>query len=402
MRKAVVVTFAIAATLAMTETATRGQRGAAPAIPDLAGKILTVAGPIDPSAAGQTLMHEHIFIDFKAPPPMMPPPVGINVLKPTQPAAPVPPAPAPGQVGDRPGPVPGLSPGNRSGRGGGGGGLTDYDESLAEIMEFKKVGGGTIVDVTNFGLTRDPEALLRISKASGLHVVMGAGWYQKALHPPDMSDRSVDELTKIVVDDVTVGAQGTRIRSGIIGEVGINGNPLIENELKSIRASARAARLTGAPMLLHSFAPPAEMMQALDIIASEGVDLTRVVMGHSGRDISATKPFFDRGVYIEWDYMGQADQMTPARADQIATTIASAITAGFADKVLVAHDICTKAQLKRNGGGGYAYIATMIVPALRAKGISDETIRKILIDNPRRALTFVAPQRAVPQTTTAR
>ncbi|HEY7188430.1 MAG TPA: hypothetical protein VH436_17860 [Vicinamibacterales bacterium] len=388
MRKAVVVAVTIAAALAMTETATRGQRGAASAIPNLAGKILTVAGPIDPSAAGQTLMHEHIFIDFKAPPPMMPPPVGINVLKLTQPAAPPPSAPAPG---------------DRTARGGGGGGgLTDYDESLSEIMEFKKIGGGTIVDVTNFGLTRDPEALLRISKASGLHVVMGAGWYQKALHPPDMSDRSVDELTKIVVDDVTVGAQGTRIRSGIIGEVGINGNPLIENELKSIRASARAARLTGAPMMLHSFAPPAEMMQALDVIASEGVDLKRVVMGHSGRDISATKPFFDRGVSIEWDYMGQSNQMTPERADQIATTIASAINAGFADKVLIAHDICTKAQLKRNGGGGYAYIATTIVPALRAKGISDETIRKILVDNPRRVLTFVAPQRAVPQTPTAR
>jgi phosphotriesterase-related protein len=144
------------------------------------------------------------------------------------------------------------------------------------------------------------------------------------------------------------------------------------------------------------------MMQALDVIASEGVDLKRVVMGHSGRDISATKPFFDRGVSIEWDYMGQSNQMTPERADQIATTIASAINAGFADKVLIAHDICTKAQLKRNGGGGYAYIATTIVPALRAKGISDETIRKILVDNPRRVLTFVAPQRAVPQTPTAR
>ena len=60
------------------------------------GQILTVAGAIDPSAAGQTLMHEHIFIDFKAPPPMMPPPTGISVLKPAQPAPEPPPAPAPG------------------------------------------------------------------------------------------------------------------------------------------------------------------------------------------------------------------------------------------------------------------------------------------------------------------
>jgi phosphotriesterase-related protein len=387
IRTAVIATVTLVTAFVISRTPVLGQRGVAPAIPNLAGKILTVAGPIDPSAAGQTLMHEHIFIDFKAPPPMMPPPAGISVLKPAQPAPEPPPAPAPG---------------GRTGRGGGGGGLTDYEESLAEITEFKKIGGGTIVDVTNFGLTRDPEALLRVSKASGLNVVMGAGWYQKALHPPDMSERTVEELTAIVVRDVTIGAQGTSIRSGIIGEVGINGNPLIENELKSIRASARAARLTGAPMLLHSFAPPAEMMQALDIIASEGVDLTRVVMGHSGRDISATKPFLDRGVYIEWDYMGQANQMTSERADQIAATIASVINAGFADKVLVAHDICTKPQLKRNGGGGYTYISTMIVPALKAKGIGDDTIRKILVDNPRRALTFVAPQQAVPQTTAAR
>jgi phosphotriesterase-related protein len=382
-REAFVSALALAAAFVTTRTVTQGQRGATPDIPNLAGRILTVTGPIDPSAAGETLMHEHIFIDFKAPPPMMPPPAGISVLRPSTPA-PSTPAPA----------------GRRGG--GGGGGLTDYDESLAEIIEFKKIGGGTIVDVTNFGLTRDPDALLRVSKASGLNVVMGAGWYQKALHPPDMTDRTVDELTDIVVRDVTVGAQGTRVRSGIIGEVGINGNPLVENELKSIRASARAARLTGAPMLLHSFASPAEMMQALDIIASEGVDLTRVVMGHSGRDISASRPFFERGVYVEWDYMGQSGQMTPERANQIAATIASAINAGFADKVLVAHDVCTKPQLKRNGGGGYTYIATMIVPALKAKGIGDETIRKILIDNPRRVLTFVAPQRAVPQAAAAR
>src|SRR5215471_6810648 len=118
-------------------TTLTAQRSATPPIPNLAGKIMTVAGPIDPSALGQTLTHEHIFIDFKAPPPMVPAVTGISVLKPAQP-------------------------------GGGSAGLTDFDESLAEINEFKKVGGGTIVDVTNFGLTRDPEALLRVSKASGL------------------------------------------------------------------------------------------------------------------------------------------------------------------------------------------------------------------------------------------
>jgi phosphotriesterase-related protein len=127
-------------------------------VPDLSGRILTVQGPIDPADAGITLMHEHIFIDFRAPPPMRPPPTEISVLR-AQAAGP-------------------------PGRGSFGGGLTDFDESLAELTAFKAIGGGTIVDTTNFGLTRDPEVLRRISEASGLHVVMGAGWYQKALHPP--------------------------------------------------------------------------------------------------------------------------------------------------------------------------------------------------------------------------
>jgi phosphotriesterase-related protein len=365
-------TALVAVSVWVTTISLTAQR--APAIPNLTGRILTVQGPIDPSAAGQTLMHEHIFIDFKAPPPMVPPVTGLSVLR--TPAA--------------------AAPGGR-----GGGGLTDYDESLAEILEFKKIGGGTIVDTTNFGLTRDPDALLRVSKASGLHVVMGAGWYQKALHPPDMTERTVDELTAIVVRDVTVGAQGTDIRSGIIGEVGVNARPLVENELKSIRASARAARLTGAPMSIHSFGTSEEMLQTLDIIASEGVALSRVVMGHSGgRDMAYMKQLFSRGVFVEWDYMGQSP-LNPQRDEQIVASLAEAINAGYADQVLVAHDVCTKPQLKKNGGGGYTYVSTIILPGLRAKGISEEHIRKILLDNPRRALTFVAPQPAAAAASTA-
>jgi phosphotriesterase-related protein len=118
-------------------------------------------------------------------------------------------------------------------------------------------------------------------------------------------------------------------------------------------------------------------------------------MSHTGgRDMAYMKQLFDRGVYVEFDYMGQAP-LTPARADQIVTSIASVIEAGYADKVLVAHDVCTKPQLKKNGGGGYTYISTVILPGLKAKGVSDDNIRKILVDNPRRVLTFVKPQPAV-------
>ena len=347
-------------------------------IPNIAGQVQTVNGLIDPAALGETLLHEHIFIDFKQPPPMIPPPTKIVVIQP--PAT----------------PAPGDKPGQR--------GLTDFDESLNAIMDFKNHGGGTIVDVSNFGLTRDPLALQLVSRVSGLNVVMGAGWYMHQYHPSDMDQLTVQQLTEIIVHDITVGAQGTNIRSGIIGEVGVGDfedfkkhHPLEPNVTKSVRASARAARITGAPMSIHNFEGLPEMMQVLDIIQSEGVDLRRVVMSHTGgRPTQEMEAIFKRGAYVEWDYMGQAP-LPAANAKRIIDSIAATIKAGHAAQIVLSHDICTQAQLKINGGGGYTYINDVILPGLKAQGISDATIHQITYENPAHALTFVAPEPAVHQ-----
>lgn len=352
---------------------TTGQSATKSAIPNLKGKVLTVNGPVDPAELGETLMHEHIFIDFKKPPPMDPMPTSISVIQP-------------------------KSDKSEKKRGG----MTDFDESLHAIMQFKKEGGGTIVDVSNFGLTRDPLALKLVSEASGLNVVMGSGWYMHQLYPADMDSLTVGQLTDIIVHDVTVGAQGTHIRSGIIGEVGVGDfkdfkdpHPLLPNVIKSIRAAARASRMTGAPMTIHNFEPFDQMMKVLDIIESEGVDLHRVVMSHTGgRPVKEMKALFKRGVYVEWDFMGQAP-LSDKAATKIIDSITSMIKAGYANQIVLSHDICTQAQLQVNGGGGYTYINDIILPGLRAKGISKATIHKIMYENPRRELTFAAPQQPV-------
>ena len=141
MTKRMAIVAVVAGLVTATFAAVSAQRAA---VPNLAGKVLTVAGPIEPSALGPTLMHEHIFIDFKRPPSAIPMAAGAGAAQ--------------------RGPMP---PGWNL--------LADFNEQLAEVAEFKKAGGGAIVDVTNIGLSRDPRALLRISQASGLHVVMGAG-----------------------------------------------------------------------------------------------------------------------------------------------------------------------------------------------------------------------------------
>ncbi len=353
-----------------------GQRAPLPAIPNLAGKVLTVKGPVDPSVLGETLMHEHIFIDFQSPRPRPQGPAAVPVTLANL-----------GAVRMARGPATSN------------GFLADFDESLYEVMEFKYAGGGTIVDVSNIGLGRDPKGLARISNASGLHVVMGAGWYQKQFHPLDMDQKTVEEMTDVIVRDVAVGVDGTGVRSGVIGEVGINGNPLIDNERKSTRASGRASRLTGAPISFHVGGVGEEKFEVLDILASEGVDLSHVVMGHSNAlavDLPLARRVLARGVYIEFDYLGAPGSpggYLSARDDQkVAKGLAALVKEGYADRIVLGHDVCTKIQLKTYGGLGFTYISDYFLPALRTMGVSEQDIHKMMVENPRRALTFTAPR----------
>lgn len=389
MKRFVLVLFAALVQSCANTPSGSFARGDSPAgIRNLAGKILTVRGPIDPARAGPTLMHEHIFIHFKTPATAAGEFDQMTAQQKILSQEALARAPKDWVDGGHdPDWAKGFPPGWNT--------LEDYDTELSEIMEFSKAGGGTIVDVSNFGLSRDPARLKRISEASGLNVVMGAGYYQKMFHPRDMSVRTVEELTDIIVHDITVGAQGTGIRSGIIGEIGIEGRPLTDNEIKSTRASARASVLTGAPMSFHmGGGTPEEKQRIMDIVEAEGVDLNHVVMGHNGTgDVQQMKRITDRGAYIEFDFMGFGPQaVTPEATDRLAQSIATLIHAGLTDRILVGQDVCTQMQLKKNGGGGFGYISNRLIPALRAKGVSDEAIRRIMVENPRRVLTFVAPR----------
>ena len=95
--------------------------------------------------------------------------------------------------------------------------LASLAAALAEVTEFRTYGGSTIVDLTSIGIRRDPMALVRVSDATGLNIVMGASWYTKQTHPPAMDERTVEDLADEIVRDITVGVGDTGVRSGIIG-----------------------------------------------------------------------------------------------------------------------------------------------------------------------------------------
>ena len=368
----------------------RRQSGKAP-VPNMAGKAMTVRGPIDPDQLGITLMHEHLFFDPRklAQPTYNTPATefalwdqkltldNLHLARDRKP------------IGDN---------------------SFFYDEQMAifEVSDYRYAGGNTFVDVTSKGLRPDPLAMRRVSYATGVNVIMGTAWYQKMFHPEDMDQRTVEELTDEIIRDITIGVGQTGIRSGIIGEVGIEGRPITDNEIKSIRAAARASRATGAAITFHRGGLKREKLQVLSILGEEGADLTRTIMGHSdviAGDLPFMKELLEQGVYIEFDFLGKLEvalsygPRTPephpggwGSTALVAEAVVNLIEAGYEDRVLLSHDVYPKLQYKSYGGTGYAYVLEKFLPHLRTVGVTEEQTNKFMVENPKRALTFVAPQ----------
>jgi phosphotriesterase-related protein len=263
---------------------------------------------------------------------------------------------------------------------------------VEELSAFRAAGGGAIVDLTAPGVGRDPEWLVRISRATGLHIVMGAGWYRGAYYPAEalIDRRTVDSLADEIVRDVEEGVGGTGIRAGIIGEIGTDKPWLTAQEERVHRAAARAARRTGLAITTHAVQSWVGLDQ-LDVFDSEGVDLSRVVVGHSdsNHDPAYHRAIVERGATVEFDFLGMS--FTPFERHgegRIVESLCDLLAAGHVERVVLSQDVCNDSQLKRYGGNGYTYLADAFLPRLRDAGVTDAEIETMTVANPRRLLTI--------------
>jgi phosphotriesterase-related protein len=263
---------------------------------------------------------------------------------------------------------------------------------LAELDRFREAGGGGLVDLTLPGVGRDPLWLAGIARSSGLHIVMGSGWYRTAYYPPEtrIDHRSVDDLADELVREAVEGVGDTGIRPGIIGEIGTDKPWLSPAEERVHRAAARAARRTGRSVTTHSVLSPVGLDQ-LQIFEEEGLDPGRVVIGHSD-----SYPVLDhylevirRGASIEFDFLGMSFTAVERHGEaRIVELLLELLARGHADRVLLSQDVCSDAQLHRYGGRGYTYLADRFLPRLRGAGVSDAEIDTMTVANPRRLLAI--------------
>ena len=264
---------------------------------------------------------------------------------------------------------------------------------VEELAAFRAAGGGTVVDLTPDGVGRDPEWLAGLARATGLQIVMGAGWYRGAYYPAEtlIDRRSVDALADLIVRDATLGAGETGIRAGIIGEIGVDKPWLSAQEERVHRAAARAARRTGLAITTHAVQSPVGLDQ-LDVFEAERADLTRVVIGHADSypSLDYHLAIAERGATVEFDFLGMS--FTPLERHgepRIVDNVRELLARGHVERILLSQDVCHDSQLRRYGGHGYTYLAESFLPRLRDAGVSEDEIRTITIDNPRRLLTIV-------------
>ena len=261
---------------------------------------------------------------------------------------------------------------------------------LAELAAFRAAGGGTLVDVTLPGVGRDPLRLRRYAEASGLHIVMGAGWYRTAYYPIEalIDRRSVDQLADELVGEIEIGVDGTDVRPGIIGEIGTDKPWLTALEERVHRAVGRAARRTGLAITTHSVMSPVGLAQ-LRVFEEEGVDPARVVIGHA--DSYPSLPHYleivRRGANLEFDFLGMSFSPMERHGEPRVVDLArELIERGHSDRLLLSQDVCHNSQLKAYGGNGYVYLFETFLPRLRAAGVPEAAIHQMTVLNPARIL----------------
>ncbi len=311
--------------------------------------VNTVGGPLDVGELGFTLMHEHVAV--KSP--------GVVENFPS--------------VWDR---------------------QAEVEKAAAKLREAVARGVKTIVDCTTADLGRDIQFVAEVARRSDMRIIASTGMYLDV--PRYFYSRSADVMAELFVREIREGIAGSGIKAGIIKCATDEAGMTAQVE-KALRACARAHRATGVPITTHTYAAGEMGTRQQDVFEAEGVDLSRVIIGHSGdsKDIEYLLRLIGRGSYIGMDRFG-LDMFLPT-ADRVAT-IAALCRLGHADRMVLSHDANSYMdwyerwmieQMAPNWH--FNFIPDAVIPALRQAGVTEDQIRQMTVDNPRRIFEQCEP-----------
>jgi phosphotriesterase-related protein len=250
--------------------------------------------------------------------------------------------------------------------------------------------------------------LIEVSRLTDVNIVTATGVYTydalppffKFRPPPEDSTKCRDVLTEMFLHDINVGVQGTGVRAAII-KCATDRAGMTPNIVRILTACARAHRETGAPIVTHTYAASRCGLDQQRLFKAEGVDLRRVVIGHSGDsdDFDYLRRLLDAGSFIGADRFGLEMNGLP-NVEQRCRIVAHLVAEGYEDQILLSHDssVFTDWWPEEYGQDqtwrqewNLELIPRTVVPTLLALGVSARAVDKMLVDNPRSLLESNQP-----------
>lgn len=304
-------------------------------------KLRSVTGDIDSSAVRGTMIHEHIVFDLSK------------------------------SRGDS---VSSL------------GGEDTIDAIETEFKKLQEYGINSIVEQTNIGMGRNPILLRKISQNTGMYIIEGTGYYKEGFYPEEISKMSEGEIADKLTGEILNGIEGTEVKAGLYGEIGSSHKALKPVEEKVFNAVILSHKETGAPVSTHCELGTMGLEQ-MKIFDRHGVSPDKVSFGHQdlNTDIFSQLELLKWGAYIQYDTTGKVNYRPDEERIDFLLRL---LDKGYEDKIMLSCDITRKTYLKAFGGQGYVSLYESFIAKLLKHNVNQYIIDKMLINNPRKFLSF--------------
>ena len=310
----------------------------------MAKRIHTIQGSVEPDSFGLILPHEHLFTDLRGPH-------------------------VPGYAEAEPSAVVRL---------------------VEPFLSAAAAAGVTaLVECSTVGVGRNLAVLSSVANATSIRIVAPTGVYRDAYIPASLREAGEEELAELWTRELLEGIEGTSIRAGFI-KLAMSDDGPTPLELRNLRAAARASNDTGAVIASHTIGGKVAQKE-MDALETAGLDLQRFIWVHAQTepDLSILKEAAHRGAYVELDTVGAPFQ---PQAELLEAVIAL-IEAGFIEHLLLSHDAgwynpARPDGLPDEGYRGYTALVRDFLPELSRRGVTEQQVRLITVDNPARAFAF--------------
>jgi len=316
-------------------------------------QVNTVRGAVDVDGLGTTLMHEHIFV------------LNMEVMV-NHP-----------EIWDE---------------------QARVDDAVQRLDELKAAGVDTILDPTVIGLGRYIPRIQQVCARTDLNVLVATGLYTYnelpfyfSLRGPGTLLNGPEPMVEMFVRDIEEGITGTGVRAAVL-KCATDAHGMTPGCERVIRACAQAHRRTGVPITTHTDVHNKSGLEQQRILREEGVDLSRVIIGHSGdsTDLDYLQQLIDNGSYLGMDRFG-IDVYLPT--DQRVDVIVELCKRGHADRMVLSHDascwidwiqpVSDELRQAMTPNWHYLHISHDVLPMLRERGVSEDEIAQMMVGNPR-------------------